>query len=561
LNRNEQRDTGWSALRAYSRSWWRGDVAAGITIAALVVPQSMAYSSLADVPPQVGLFAAIASIFAYFLVGTSRHLAVGPEPGTALLSAAGVSAIVGSTDVARYTALMATLALLVGLVSALAWVLRFGFIAELLARPVLVGYISGVGVTLIASQLGKLAGLSIGSQEFLERLEQFVRGLPDASVSSLVLGGTSLVALLVLRRLRPTWPQALIVVVVATAIVTAWGLQNQGVALVGTIPSGLPRAELPDVTRSDLGALALTAVGVALVGYNDNVLTARSIAARHRYRIDANRELLALAASNAASGMCGGMPVSSSASRTAVASAAGARTQVAGGIAAVGAAVIVVSARPVLERIPQPVLAAVILAAAVSIIDLAGFRSLWTLDRFEFSLALITALGVVFADVLIGVLLAVAFSVLLAFARIARPHDAALGEGAGLDGWVPIDGSPAGRPLSGLLVYRFDAPLLFANARRFHERVIHALDENPGIERWVVLDLEGIGTIDTTAVMSLGELVDELRQRGVAVVAVARASHPAHDMLLRARMLEPEGPLREFMTINAAVRAFVDSGA
>ena len=486
------------------------------------------------------------------------HLGVGPEPGTAILAAAGVSAVAGG-DPARYLSLMSLLALLVGVICIVSHLARLGFIAELLSKPVLVGYITGVGLTLLSSQLQKMTGVPIDADTFFPRVGQFLTRLADVHGPTLVVGLGSLGAILVLKRYLPRVPAALLVVGAAGVVVAVSSLTDHGVAVVGSIPSGIPSLGMPELGRHDIRALLPTALGIAVVGYSDNVITARSVGNRLGYRIDSNRELLALGAENVASAMSAGFPVSSSASRTAVAASLGSRTQLVGVIAAATLAVALIVGRPLLEHIPAPALAAVIVAAAIAIIDLPGYRSLWEVSRAEFVLGVVAALGVRVFDVLVGVLIAVALSVIVAFYRIARPHDAVLGAAADLDGWVDVGDVADATTLPGLLVYRFDAPLLFANVSWFEERLRRALDANPGQERWVILDFEGIGSVDASAADALGELVESLHAAGIDTIGVARANDQAIDRLTRAGVLAPRGSVRSFLTINQAVRAYGDA--
>jgi sulfate permease, SulP family len=549
--------SGWQVLRRYERSWLRPDLVAGLTVGAMLVPQSMAYAELAGVPAATGLYASLLAPVAYALVGSSRHLGTGPEPGTAILATTGVAAVAGvGAEPARVLALMATLALLVGGVAGVAWVLRFGFVAEVLSKPVLIGYISGVGLVLLSSQLQAFTGVPIGAAEFFPRVSEFARDLDQIRWITLAVGAGGLALLLTLRRRAPRLPGALIAVGLATLVSWLADLPARGDPTIGTIPAGLPALGVPDVALADVRALLPAAVGIALVGYSDNILTGRAVAAKMRYRIDPARELLGLAVANLASGLLRGMPVSSSASRSAVPASLGSVTSLVSILASAFVLVTLLVARGVLAAVPRAALAAVIVAAAFVIIDVPGFWQLWRLSRAEFALAVVTGLGVMIFDVLVGVLIAVGLSVLIALGRIARPADAVLGGREDLDGWVAVDQHPDARTLPGLLVYRFDAPLFFANAERFRTRLLHVLDENPGPERWVILDLEGVADIDTTAIDVLRELTDELVPTGVEVVAVARGNANATARLERAGLLHPAGPLRSFPTINAAVRGF-----
>ncbi|HEX6423307.1 MAG TPA: sulfate permease [Acidimicrobiales bacterium] len=543
---------GLGVLRHYQRGWLRPDLVGGLTVGAMLVPQSMAYAELAGLAPEYGFYAVMGALVVYALVGTSRHLGVGPEPGTAILAATGVGAIAAG-DPERYVALMAGLALVVAAICVVAAVARLGFIASVLSKPVLVGYITGVGLTLLSSQIAGFTGVPIEGDRFFPRFRELAGSLGEVHLGTTAVGAATLALILVLRRRAPTAPGALIGVVAATVVVAAFGLDDHGVALVGDIPTGLPVPGLPDVSLSDVGRLLPVAAGIALVGYSDNVLTARSIAARHGYRIDANQELLALGLTNLTAGLSQGFPVSSSASRTAVPASLGTRTQLVSLVASASVVATVLVLAPVLGEIPRAALAAVIVSAAIAILDVPGYRALWRVSREEAVLAAMAALGVVVFDVLVGVLVAVSLSIVVAFYRIARPHDAVLGDYPGLDGWVGVDRYPEAVTERGLVVYRFDAPLFFVNADRFRARVETALEDNPGEEEWLVLDFEGIGALDATALDTLADLVEQV---DVDVVAVARANDDVLDRLARGGLIEPAGRVRVYPTINGAVRAY-----
>ncbi|HEX6424217.1 MAG TPA: SulP family inorganic anion transporter [Acidimicrobiales bacterium] len=475
---------GLGEIRRYQRGWLRADLVGGLTVGAMLVPQSMAYAELAGLAPEYGFYAVMGALVVYALVGTSRHLGVGPEPGTAILAATGVGAIAAG-DPERYVALMAGLALVVAAICVVAAAARLGFVASVLSKPVLVGYITGVGLTLLSSQIAGFTGVPIEADRLFPRFRELAGSLDEVHLGTTAVGAATLALILVLRRWAPTAPGALIGVVAATVVVAAFGLDRHGIALVGDIPTGLPVPGLPDVSVGDVGRLLPVAAGIALVGYSDNVLTARSIAARQGYRIDANQELLALGLTTLTAGLSQGFPVSSSASRTAVPASLGTRTQLVSLVASASVVATVLVLAPVLGEIPRAALAAVIVSAAIAILDVPGFRALWRVSREEAVLAAVAALGVVVFDVLVGVLVAVSLSIVVAFHRIARPHDAVLGDYPGLEGWVGVDRYPEAVTERGLVVYRFDAPLFFVNADRFRARVELALEESPGDEEWL----------------------------------------------------------------------------
>jgi high affinity sulfate transporter 1 len=531
----------------------RTDVAGGLTVGAMLVPQGMAYAELAGMPPIAGCYAALLPLLTYAFLGSSRHLGVGPEPGTAILAATGVGVLAGG-DPIRYGALMGALALLVGALSLLGWGLRLGFLAELLSKPVLVGYITGVGLTLLASQIGKATALGIAADGPVGQVVELLGRLDEVHVVTLLLFTATVAVQLALRRWAPKLPGALLAVAGATLASVALDLPAAGVAVVGELPGSLPVPSVPDVSGADLRALLPTALGVALVGYTDNVLTGRAIGAKLGYRIDAGQELLALGVANLGAGVLQGFPVSSSASRSAVPASLGTHSpwlHLVSLAALVGALIVL---QPALAAMPVAALAAVIVVAGLMILDVAGFRRLWRVSRRELALAVLTAVAVMGIDVLVGVLIAVAASVLLALHRIAVPHDSVLTDSEDLDGWVDAEQYGLAPRHEGLLVYRFDAPLFFANATRFRERLRQMLEEKPGEERWVVLDFEGIGDVDASALEMLEELVEELGRDGVEL-AVARANVVAGARLEAYGLLQPEGPVHRHATILGAVRA------
>lgn len=532
----------------YQQSWLRPDVLAGVTVAAMLVPQAMAYAELGGLPPSAGFRAAIVALPIYAVVGTSRHLGVGPEPGTAILAAAAAVQLADG-DPTKYAALMAAIAGLVGLIALAAGIFRLGFVAELLSKPVLVGYITGVGLTLLTSQLAAITNVTIDVDHPFARVGQFVARLDQIDATTLSIGLFTLAVIVSLRRFRPTWPGALIGLGASMLAVAVFDLQA---SVVGDVETAFSTPALPNVGWSDVTSLFPTAAGVALIGYTDNILTARSISTKQGYEVDADRELLALGAMNAAGSVMGGFPMSSSASRSFVPATIGSKSQLSSLVTFATVIGFLFVGRSVIAEIPSAGLAAVIVAAAFAVIDIDGFRRIAALSRTEAGLAAVTCLAVIGVDLLTGVLVAIGLSMLITLGRVARPHDGILGAGSELDGWIDVDDDRA-EALRGLLVYRFDGPLFFANGEYYVKRVRAALDANPGRENTVVLDMEGIGSVDTTAVDYLAELVDELEAGGM-VVGLARANHEVLELLTRAGLIARLGSDRVFPTINAAVQ-------
>lgn len=521
----------------------------------MLIPQSMSYAALAGMPPEYGFYAVVGALVVYALFGSSRHLGVGPEPGTAILAATGVATVAGG-DPRRYITLMAGLAIVVGAVCVLAAAVRLGYLASMLSKPVLVGYITGVGLILLSSQFAAFTGASVTADSFFSRCWQLATSLDEVQGATIGVGAATLVLMLSLRWAVPNAPVALVGVVLATAVTAVFSLDHHGVALVGFIPSGLPTPALPDIGLHDIARLLPVAAGIALVGFTDNVLTARAIASRKGYRIDPNQELLALGMINLTAGISRGFPISSSASRTAVPASLGSRTQLVSVIGSGFVVITLLAVRPVLSQIPRAALAAVIVIAAIAIIDLRSFARLWRISPEEGVLAAAATIGVLVLGVLYGIVIAVAMSIAVALARIGRPHDAVLGDLPEHDGWVDVGEYPNAVTTAGLVVFRFDAPLIFINAERFSDRIDEVLSAACDPIDWLVIDCEGIGTLDASAVDVLQEVIASLERRHISTVAVARTNDHVLDRMRRARLTEPGGPIRVFPTINAAVRAF-----
>ncbi|TPQ17745.1 SulP family inorganic anion transporter [Streptomyces sporangiiformans] len=558
---------GLGTLLGYRRSWLRGDVLAGMTVAAYLVPQVMAYAGVAGLPPVAGLWAILPALVLYALLGSSRLLSVGPESTTALMTATVVGPLAAG-DPDRYATLAATLAIAVGLLCVAAWAARLGFIADLLSRPVLIGYLAGVALIMTVDQLPKLTGVDATGSAFFPQLWSFVRNLPGAHPATVVFSAVALAFLFAARYVRAV-PGPLLAVVLATTVVAAFGLDDRhGIEVIGDVPAGLPGLALPDLT--ELPHLLLPALGVVLVGYTDFILTARAFADRDTgtSALDANQEFLALGAANLGAGAVHGFPVSSSASRTALASSAGARSQAYSLIAGAAVLAVLLFLSPLLSRTPSAVLGALVVYAATRMIDLAGFRRLASFRRRELLLALGCLTGVLVLDILYGVLVAVGLSIAELLTRVARPHDAVEGLVPGVAGMHDIDDYPEARTIPGLLVYRYDSPLFFANAEDFRNRALTAVDEQEGPVRWFVLNTEANVEVDITALDAVDALrreltaldaVDALRReltdRGV-VFALARVKQDLLDDLEAYGLAAAVGTERIFPTLPTAVAAY-----
>jgi sulfate permease, SulP family len=545
---------GLEQFRGYERGWLRGDVVAGVTVAAYLVPQVMAYATVAGLPPVVGLWAALVPLAVYAVLGSSRQLSVGPESTTALMTATALAPL-AADDPGRYAALAAAAALVVGLMCFAAGLIRLGFLAELLSRPVLIGYMAGVAAIMIASQLGKVSGVDVEGEEFLDQVRSFIAGLGEVHWPTIVLAVSVLVVLLVLAWLTPRIPGPLIAILAAALVVSVFSLDRNGIKVVGDIPSGLLTPGFTAIPLADLMAMVIPVAGVAIVAFSDNVLTARTFAVRHGYDVDANAELRALGVCNVGAGLMHGFPVSSSGSRTALGDAVGSRTQLYSIVMLVAVLVVMLFGRGVLATFPTAALGALVVYAAMRLVDIPEFKRLARFRRSELILALLTTAAVLVFGVLYGVLVAITLSILDLLRRVARPHDAIQGIVPGVAGMHDIDDYPDANVVPGLLVYRYDAPLFFANAENFRKRALAAIREYPGTVEWFVLNAEANVEVDLTALDALKQLRDELERLGIEF-GMARVKQDLRDELEAAGLVDKIGEDRIFMTLPTAIEAY-----
>ncbi len=555
---------GWRQLAAYRPQWLRADLLAGITVAAYLIPQCMAYGELAGVDPVRGLWAILPPLLLYALLGSSPQLSVGPESTTAVMTAAAIAPLAGG-DPLLAAGFASLLALMVGLVCCLGAWARIGFVADLLSRPILLGYMAGVAVIMVASQLGRISGVDLQAEGLVAELRELALRRGEIHGPTLALGLAVLLFLLGLQRRFPRAPAPLLAVLLATLAVALFHLDGDGIAVIGAIPAGLPSLAMPPLPPAEAWqSLLASALGIALVGFSDNILTARAFAARGGYRVDANQELLALGASNLGNGLLQGFPVSSSGSRTAIGDAMGSRSQLFSLTALAVVLAVLVALRPLLALFPKAALGAIVIYAATRLIDVEGFRNLRRLRASEFQLAIATTLGVLLTNLLVGVALAVGLSVIDLLGRIIRPNDAVIGEVPNLAGFHDVSDWEGATTRPGLLIYRYDAPLCFANAEHFEQRCLEALDteESRGVApvRWLVLNAEAIVDIDSTAAGKLHDLITTLEQRGIQL-ALARVKQDLYATLQRSGLVERLGARWIFPTIGTAVEAYKQAGS
>ncbi len=544
---------GPALARDYPRSWLRGDLVAGLVLAALLVPQGMAYAELAGLPAVYGLYATMVPLIVYSLLGPSRILILGPDSAIAPVVAAAIIPIAGNNTSER-VALAGMLAVLVGLVCLVGGIAGLGFVTDLISKPVRIGYLAGIALSVIVSQLPGLLGFSIDGSGLWADLRGVAENLDQIDITTLLIGGGSLAFMLVVRQLEPRIPGALIVVVVTSLLVS---LLDLSIDTVGSIPQGLPSFVIPDPDASDLQRLALTAFALSLLAFADTSVLSRSYATRRGDHIDQNQELRALGAANLATGLFQGFPISSSSSRTPVAEAAGSKSQLTGLIGALALGGILVFASDLFRNLPAAVLAAIVIAAMIGLVDIAQFRRLANVHRTDFLLALSCFLGVAIFGVLTGMGIAIGLSLVSFLWRMWHPHDAVLGRATGVKGYHDLTRYPEAKEIPGLLLFRFDAPVFFANSGVFRERLLAAIDESDVPLTQVVVAAEPITDLDSTAADMLAELASDLEARGIDL-GFAEMKDPVKDRLRRFGLVETIGHDRFYPTIGVAVKTFVD---
>ena len=544
-------------IRQYPRGWLANDLVAGLVLTAFLVPVGMGYAQAAGLPPITGLYATIVPLLVYAVFGPSRVMVLGPDSSLAAVIA-GIILPLGGRDPARAVALAGMLAILTGLMILLAGVARLGFVTELLSRPVQLGYLYGIAITIMVGQLPKLFGFSVDGTGLLSQAWGFVQGLVrgETNRAALAVGLAGIVVILGLRRLWSRFPGVIVAVGLGIAAVAVFDLAGRGVQVIGVLPQGLPSFAFPDVRLADLPLLFGGALGIALVAVADTTVLSQSLATRRREVVDPNQELVALGAANLAAGLFHGFPISSSASRTPVAVSAGARSQLTPLVGATAIVVLLLVAPAALQNLPQPILAAVVITAAIGLVDARAVRRLYRVRRPEFVLWLAAFLGVALLGVLVGILVAIVLSLADFVRRAWRPYDAVLGREDELKGYHDLERHPNARLVPGLLLYRFDAPLFFANADYFRRRISDLVATTTPPIRWVVVAAEPITDVDTTAADTLLELLGELQHQEV-VLAFAEMKGPVKDRLHRYGLLAEVGAERFFPTVGTAVDGYL----
>ncbi len=549
---------GIRSLTSYRISWLRSDIVAGVVLTTLLVPQGMAYAELAGLPAITGLYTSILCLIGYALLGPSRILVLGPDSSLGPMIAATILPIIGSDgSPERAIALASMMALIVGAFMILAGIAKLGFIADLLSKPTQLGYMNGLALTILIGQLPKLFGFSTDANGLINEAHAFIHGLGsgEAVPAAVAIGFLSLGLILVLSRWLPRVPGVLVAVVVAIAATSMFNLAGHGVSLVGTLPKGFPPLTLPNPV-SDLPLLIAGSLGIVLVALADTISTASAFAARTGQEVDGNGEMIGIGTANVAAGFFQGFPVSTSGSRTAVAEQAGAKTQLTGLVGAALIVLMLVLVPGLLKNLPNPTLAAVVIAASLSLADIPGTVRLWKQRPVECVLSVAAFLGVALLGVLQGIAVAVVLSILNVFRRAWWPYQTTLGRVPGLSGYHDRQLHPEADELPGLVIFRFDGPLFFANSRTFRDE-IRALAARKARPDWIVIAAEPITDIDTTAADMLAELDEELNANGTSLV-FAELKDPVRSKLERYELIGPLDRDHFFPTLNAAVETFRD---
>jgi high affinity sulfate transporter 1 len=541
-----------STLRSYRREWLTRDVMAGLVLAAFLVPVGMGYAEASGLPAITGLYATIVPLLVYAIVGPSRILVLGPDSSLAPIIAVTVVSLAAG-DPEQAVALAGATALMTGALLVVAGLLHLGYLTDLLSLPIRYGYLNGIALTVIVSQLPKVFGFSTDAEGLIDEAFAFVRGLDGTVGAALAIGIASIVVVMAGRRAAPAVPWVLVAVVGGTLAVSVLELQ---VDVVGALPRGLPSFDWPSVPLDDAPSLAAAAVSIALVAFADTSVLSRTYAARLGDDVDPNREMMALGAANLATGVFQGFPISSSASRTPVAESAGAKTQLTGVVGAAAIALMLSFAPALLRDLPQATLGAIVIVAATSLIEVRRVERLFRVRPSEFWVSLACFLGVALLGVISGIFLAIGLGVTQFVRRAWLPYDAVLGRVEGLKGYHDVARHPEGVLVPGLVLYRWDAPLFFANAARFHERVLRNVRHGGPDVRWVVVAGEPITDVDSTAVRELSELLDDLEARGVRF-AFAELKGPVWDQLKVYGIADRIGERYRFPTLGTAVKGYV----
>lgn len=545
-------------MRGYQRGWLAKDLAAGLVLTAILIPVGMGYAEASGLPAIYGLYATIVPLIAYAIFGPSRILVLGPDSSLAAIIAVTIVPLAAG-DTQQAVVLAGMLAILSGLLCILAGIAKFGFVTELLAKPVRIGYLNGIALTVLVGQLPKILGFSVDGSGLIQESLSLVQGVMAGLINwtACAIGVACLAVILGMKRWKPRLPGVLVAVVGATLLVGWFNLAARaGISVVGPLPQGLPSFHIPFVSFDDIVVLLPAAVAIALVSFADTSVLSRAFALRGGYEVDENQELIALGAANLAAGFFQGFAISSSSSRTPVAESAGAKTQVTGMVGALCIALLLVFAPNLLQNLPNAALGAVVISACLSLVDIKGMQRLYRLRRGEFYMSLTCFLGVALLGVIEGIFMAVGLALLQFIWRAWRPYDAVLGRVDGLKGYHDLTRYPQGRQIPGLVLFRWDAPLFFANAEIFREHVQRAVANAPTPVKWVVVAAEPVTDVDLTAADALAALDQDLQQVDIEL-CFAEMKDPVKDRLKSYGLFEQLGGENFFPTIGQAVDRYL----
>ncbi|MGE5346213.1 MAG: SulP family inorganic anion transporter [Acidithiobacillales bacterium] len=545
---------GLPALLRYDPADFRHDLVAGLSVAAVALPVGVAYAELAGLPPVLGLYASILPLVAYAIFGTSRQLVVGPDAATCALVAASVAPLAGG-DRSLYLSLSVTLAFLAGLISIGGRFLRLGALADFLSKPILVGFLNGVSISILLGQAGKIFGFSVKPGGIVQRLIDILGKLPTTHLPTLAVGVATFLVLAVAPRILPAFPRNLVAMVAAAVLVALFGLDARGVAILGEVPPGLPRLALPVVPLELLPKLIADAAGLALVTFTSMMLTARSFASKNGYDVDADREFAALGAANIAAALSQSFAVSGADSRTAVSDAAGGRTQMTGLVAAAALSLVLLFFTGPLRYVPVPALGAVLILASVSLFDVRDLRVIWQVDRVDCLLSVFVTFGVVAVGAINAILVAVVVALVRFVHIVSRPLTEVLGRVPGLPGFHGTRRHPDAETIPGVVLFRFSGPVVFFNAPHFKREALAAADAaGPGL-KWFVLDAIPIPHTDATGLFVIDEVAHALKKRGVVVVAAGRVTERREWRQKHGFAETDSMAARQFPTLESAVEA------
>jgi len=545
---------GLGKLLDYRRADFPHDLLAGLSVAAVALPVGVAYAQLAGFNPAVGLYSSILPLVAYAIFGTSRQLILGPDAATCALVAAAVAPLAGGDD-HLYLSLSVTLAFLAGLFCIGASFLRLGALADFLSKPILVGFLNGIALSIMLGQIGKIFGFPITSGGIVPRLVEFVSKLNLTHWPTLAVGLGTFAVIALSSRLLPRTPAALVAMIVAAVAVKLFGLEAHGVQAVGDVPAGLPVLKIPTFPVDLLPKLFEEAAGLALVSFSSMMLTSRSFASKNRYEVDADREFAALGAANVVSAISQGFAISGADSRTAMSDATGGRTQVTGLVAAATVAAVLMFFTGPLRYVPIAALGAVLVKAALSLVDLGALRQLYQMDRREFALSLLATLGVVAVGAIQGILVVVALALLQFVRLISRPKVEILGEVSDVPGFHAVERHPGATTIPGLILFRFNAPITFFNAPYFKRAVMTTADAAGPELKWFVIDMIAVTMIDATGIFAIDDIGVILGERGIVFAAAGRQTEWRHWAEKRRFRLQASGA-RIFPTLRAAVKTY-----